>query len=83
MTPEQLAFLAANDDDPFNRWDASQRLYTAALLEMIASYQAADGDESKMVTPTPTLTLTLTPTLTMTITMTLTLTLTRRRSARV
>ena len=83
VTPEQLAFLAANDDDPFNRWDASQRLYTAALLEMIASYQAADGDESKMVTPTPTLTLTLTPTLTMTITMTLTLTLTRRRSARV
>jgi aminopeptidase N len=48
VTPEQLAFLAANDDDPFNRWDASQRLYTSALLEMISSYQANNGDESKM-----------------------------------
>jgi len=48
VTPQQLAFLAANDDDPFNRWDASQRLYTAALLEMVASYQAAGGDEAKM-----------------------------------
>ena len=44
VTPEQLAFLAANDDDPFNRWDASQRLYTVALLEMIASYQASAPD---------------------------------------
>merc|ERR1719217_1898899 len=25
-----LAFLAAHDDDPFNRWDASQRLYKKA-----------------------------------------------------
>ena len=43
-----LAFLAANDDDAFNRWDASQRLYTNALLELIKSYQASDGDETKM-----------------------------------
>ena len=27
VAPAQLAFLAANDDDPFNRWGASQRLY--------------------------------------------------------
>jgi aminopeptidase N len=52
-TPEQLAFLAANDDDPFNRWDASQRLYTSALLELIASYQASGGDESKMAPLAP------------------------------
>jgi len=49
VAPAQLAFLAANDDDPFNRWDASQRLYTLALLEMVSSYQANGGDESKMV----------------------------------
>lgn len=34
VTPEQLAFLAANDDDPFNRWDASQKLYTRELLRV-------------------------------------------------
>lgn len=48
VTPEQLAFLAANDDDPFNRWDASQRLYTRAVLELIASYQSTGGEEAKM-----------------------------------
>ena len=45
---ETLAFLAANDDDAFNRWDASQRLYTNALLSMIQSYQASGGDEAAM-----------------------------------
>ena len=25
---DELAFLAANDDDPFSKWDASQRLAT-------------------------------------------------------
>ena len=32
---EQLAFLAANDDDPFNRWDASQRLASRVLLDLV------------------------------------------------
>ena len=53
VTDEQLAFLAANDDDPFNRWDASQRLYTKALLELVASYQACGGDEAKMAPLAP------------------------------
>jgi len=52
-TNETLAFLAANDDDPFNRWDASQRLYTNALLELVRSHQAVDGDETKMAPLSP------------------------------
>jgi len=36
---EQLAFLAANDDDPFNRWDASQRLASRVLLDLAAQLQ--------------------------------------------
>eukprot|EP00747_Dinoflagellata_sp_TGD_P182508 gnl/TRDRNA2_/TRDRNA2_36783_c0_seq1.p1 gnl/TRDRNA2_/TRDRNA2_36783_c0~~gnl/TRDRNA2_/TRDRNA2_36783_c0_seq1.p1 ORF type:complete len:1061 (-),score=248.96 gnl/TRDRNA2_/TRDRNA2_36783_c0_seq1:71-3253(-) len=48
LTPSDLAFLAANDRDPFNRWDASQRLYTSALLELVKSYQDNGGDETKM-----------------------------------
>jgi len=48
VTDEQLAFLAANDDDPFNRWDASQRLYTKALLELVATWQANGGDEAAL-----------------------------------
>ena len=35
LTDAQLAFLAANDNDPFNRWDALQRLYQKALLEQV------------------------------------------------
>jgi len=33
---QELAFLFANDSDPFNRWEAGQRLATEVLLEMIA-----------------------------------------------
>ena len=53
VTDAQLAFLAANDDDPFNRWDASQQLYKAALLELVASYQACRGKEPEMVPLSP------------------------------
>ena len=45
VTPDQLAFLAANDNDPFNRWDASQRLYTKAILQLVADWQAGGGDD--------------------------------------
>jgi aminopeptidase N len=31
-TTEELAFLLAHDSDPFNRWEAGQRLATRALL---------------------------------------------------
>jgi len=48
VTDAQLAFLAANDDDPFNRWDASQRLYQSALLDSIKAYQASGGDEGAL-----------------------------------
>jgi aminopeptidase N len=33
-TADQLAFLLAHDSDPFNRWEAGQRLATRALLTL-------------------------------------------------
>jgi aminopeptidase N len=33
-TREQLAFLMSHDSDSFNRWDASQRLATAVIMEL-------------------------------------------------
>ncbi|MHC6051630.1 aminopeptidase N [Ralstonia solanacearum] len=38
-TTEQLTFLLAHDADPFNRWEAGQRLATDALLRMVADVQ--------------------------------------------
>jgi aminopeptidase N len=40
-TAEQLAFLLAHDSDPFNRWEAGQRLATRELLALAA--RAATG----------------------------------------
>ena len=34
-TDEELAFLFAHDSDPFNRWEAGQRLATRLLLAMV------------------------------------------------
>jgi len=48
ISPKQLAFLAANDNDPFNRWDASQQLYTRELLRIANEWRASDGDESNL-----------------------------------
>ena len=39
-TDEQLAFLMANDNDDFNRWDAWQTLSTRTLLQIIGDRQA-------------------------------------------
>ena len=39
----ELAFLAANDDDPFNKWDASQRLASRVLLDLTSQLQADAG----------------------------------------
>ncbi|MHA7679650.1 aminopeptidase N [Cupriavidus sp. PET2-C1] len=36
----QLTFLLAHDSDPFNRWEAGQRLTTRALLQLVAQSQA-------------------------------------------
>jgi len=49
ITPDQLAFLAANDNDPFNRWDASQQLYTREILRLVQVYQDNERDEASMV----------------------------------
>lgn len=43
-TKEQLAFLMANDNDGFNRWDAGNRLATGVLLEGVKS-ESAQLDE--------------------------------------
>ncbi|ADG16342.1 aminopeptidase N [Paraburkholderia atlantica] len=40
-TAEQLAFLLAHDSDPFNRWEAGQRLATRELLTLAT--RAATG----------------------------------------
>jgi aminopeptidase N len=37
---DELAFLAAHDSDPFNRWEAGQRLASRLLLRLIAAAQA-------------------------------------------
>jgi aminopeptidase N len=39
---EQLAFLLAHDSDPFNRWEAGQRLATRRLLHLADSSIATD-----------------------------------------
>ncbi len=39
---EQLAFLLAHDSDPFNRWEAGQRLATRRLLQLADTGIAAD-----------------------------------------
>ena len=40
---EQLAFLMANDSDPFNRWDAAFRLSEAVILEITQSLQKGES----------------------------------------
>jgi aminopeptidase N len=35
---EELTFLMAHDSDAFNRWDASQRLYTKVLLALLDAH---------------------------------------------
>ena len=38
---DELAFLMAHDSDPFNRWEAGQRLATRRLLSLTSAVQAA------------------------------------------
>ena len=39
-TEEELAFLMANDSDPFNRWEAGQRLAMRRMLALTQAVQA-------------------------------------------
>ncbi len=39
-TVDELAFLLLHDQDPFNRWEAGQRLLRGKMLAMIGDYQA-------------------------------------------
>jgi aminopeptidase N len=45
-TDAQLAFLAANDSDPFNRWEAMQRLLVNCMLAMLADRAAGNTQPS-------------------------------------
>jgi aminopeptidase N len=45
-TAEDLQFLAANDSDPFNRWEALQVLATTLLVEGVSSVRA--GEEMRI-----------------------------------
>jgi aminopeptidase N len=37
---DELALLAAHDSDAVNRWDAAQRLFTRAILQLAAAYRS-------------------------------------------
>ncbi len=37
---EELSFLMGNDDDPFNRWEAGQRLATRIILAAVEAFRA-------------------------------------------
>ncbi|MDX5151525.1 MAG: DUF3458 domain-containing protein, partial [Acidiferrobacterales bacterium] len=39
LSNEQLAFLLANDSDPFNRWDAGQQLSINILLQLMGDIE--------------------------------------------
>ncbi len=52
---EQLAFLFANDEDPFNRWEAGQRLLVKLLMSWIAAGRAGALPESVVEAFTKTL----------------------------
>lgn len=38
-TPSELAVLFAHDTDPFNRWDAGQRLFSSVLIHLVDAYR--------------------------------------------
>ncbi|MBL4762947.1 MAG: aminopeptidase N [Gammaproteobacteria bacterium] len=37
---DQLAFFAAHETDPFNRWDASQKLASLVIRDVVTQYQS-------------------------------------------
>lgn len=55
FTTEQLHFLLAHDDDGYSRWDASQRLYHAAVSRLLQapdeSLRAAAAEEAAALVP--------------------------------
>ncbi len=39
LSDDERLFLMANDNDPFNRWDAGQQLAVKLILELVKDYQ--------------------------------------------
>jgi aminopeptidase N len=52
LTPDDLAFLAAHDSDPFNRWQAIQSIAMALLIGNVAALRTGERARSddKLVT---------------------------------
>jgi len=46
-----LAFLASNEDDPFNRWDASQQLATRVLLDLASKISSGTSPDDLTLPP--------------------------------
>jgi aminopeptidase N len=44
-TPEQLALLLAHESDPFNAWEAGQRLASTLILDATAAIAAGRGPD--------------------------------------
>jgi aminopeptidase N len=42
VNESDMAFLASNDTDGFNRWDSAQQLYTAAILKVMNGEEHAE-----------------------------------------
>ena len=49
LTDADLAFLAAYDDDSFNRWDSSQQLASRVLLAFVAEWQVSDRQSRQLL----------------------------------
>jgi aminopeptidase N len=46
LTPDDLAFLAAHDSDPFNRWQAIQSIAMTLLIENVTAVRAGKAARS-------------------------------------
>ena len=48
LSDENLATLLIHDDDPFNRWEAAQKLFLKQLLDDIAHIQQGQHSRENM-----------------------------------
>ncbi|MAZ08302.1 MULTISPECIES: aminopeptidase N [unclassified Limnobacter] len=46
-TTDDLIFLAGHDNDPFNRWDACQKIYGKAILDIYLQRGQTDGTNTQ------------------------------------
>jgi len=53
LSDAELELLAAHDDDPFNRWDASQQLASRVILSLVSKWQESDAAARAALTLPP------------------------------